>query len=120
MTSDGSVLLHRRDMKAPTSPGLLGIFGGHAEPEDKDSEATARRELSEEISLNIDELKLKHVGEFKYEGVTVNAFMTTVPTEDFEVFEGVGKEKYTMEEALKRDDLTRSARGALEIVSKEK
>ena len=49
---DGRLILHRRDSKAPTSPGMLALFGGHAEPGETPLE-TARRELAEEVSLDV-------------------------------------------------------------------
>ena len=112
-TPEGKVVLHRRDEKAPTSPNLLGLFGGHAE-EDETPEATARRELAEEISLDVTRLTLQQIGKFLLiqdgQEVQFTTYRTIVPTTEFEVYEGVGAEIYSIEEALARQDLTRSTR----------
>lgn len=114
-TTDGRLVLHRRDKKAVTSPNKLGLFGGHAEAHETALE-TARRELAEEISLDVNSLTLDFIAEFEafnsytQQKVHFTTFKSIVPHTDFEVFEGVGLEVYSVEEALKRSDLTDSTR----------
>lgn len=117
-STDGLLVLQRRDDKAATAPNKLGLFGGHTEPHES-PEVTARRELAEETSLDVDALKLEFVTAFraydsdKQQHVHCTAFRTIVPTTQFEVYEGVGLEVYNVEEVLKRDDLTLSAKTAI-------
>ena len=114
-TINGDLVLHRRDNKAPTSPNLLGLFGGHAEPGEL-PEQTAVRELAEEVSLDVSKLDLRFIAEFEIQDSSskkmyhFNTYTAVVPSTDFEVYEGVGSEVYTVEDALSRSDLTRSTR----------
>ena len=68
---------------------------------------------------------LEHVAEFDIkdkaseEMVHFNTYKAIVPTTEFEVHEGVGSEVYTTEDALKRSDLTPSARKTI-VKSQEK
>lgn len=120
-TPDGRVVLHRRDDKAPTSPNMLALFGGHVE-DGEDFETAARRELAEEISLKTTDLNLELVADFemdfpegKYHFVM---YKTVIPTTNFQVYEGAGSEVYTVEEALNQDDLVEEARYTI-IMSQE-
>ncbi len=124
---DGRIVFQRRGIEAPTSAGLLGLFGGHVEPEDTGSQQTIIRELDEEISLDIASLSPQYINSFEYDAdvgkgpnhYKFSAYEVAVPTEKFEVYEGVGSEVYTRDEALTRDDLTISARHILEELVKE-
>lgn len=55
------LIFQRRDADAPTSPSLLGLFGGHMEPDEKDPLEAAYRELDEETSLGLGTVLLTHV-----------------------------------------------------------
>lgn len=113
----GEYVFQRRTNDAPVNPGLLGFFGGHIE-KGEDSDEAVRRELDEETSLDVDALIFKTVEDFivdrEGEEVEYHLYEVTIETMDFEVYEGERAEKYTIEEALKRDDLTSSVRYALQ------
>jgi 8-oxo-dGTP pyrophosphatase MutT (NUDIX family) len=114
----GKIVFQRRGKEAPLSPGKIGLFGGHIEENEHHQEAIVR-ELKEETNLAVD--KLKYIDTFSiptYDGPdkenTYYLYEMEIPNLNFEVFEGVGAEGYSKEEALKRDDLTNSARYSLE------
>ncbi len=110
VTEKNQVVLQRRDNKPSiVSPGKLSLFGGHMEGDESPKEG-AIRELREEISLDVGQLSLEHVCDFSKDGKKYFMFKANIPTTDFEVYEGVGSEIYTMEEALARDDLATPAR----------
>lgn len=114
---DGKVALQRRDAKAPTAPNKLSFFGGHVERGEPPDEAM-RRELNEETSLDIAHLDVQRVGELDLtsEDGTESRFYTyraSIPNADFTVYEGIGTEVYSIEEALARDDIVPSVRYAL-------
>lgn len=124
---DGRIVLQRRDQEAPIFAGMLGFFGGHAEPEDADSKQTIIRELGEETSLDIDTSSLHYINSFEYaadvgKGLNQYKFFVyelTIIAENFDVYEGVGSEVYNRSEVLARDDITISARYTLEKLVKE-
>lgn len=102
----------RRDDKAPTDPNVLALFGGGLEAGETPLQA-AYRELHEETSLLIPIEDLRPEGQFevvsatKPEGRdTVYLFSVTIPDANFEVYEGVGCECYTVEELLARTDVS--------------
>lgn len=119
LTDDDRIILHRRDSSAPTSPDRLGLFGGHANTDETPLEA-AIRELQEETSLDISQLVLEPICDFEItdsasrKSYHFHTYKTIVPSTDFQVFEGRGLEVYTVDEALRRDDLTRSTRITIE------
>ena len=122
---DGRIVMNRRDKDAPTSQNLLSFFGGHIEDGESPLIA-AQRELHEETSIDIDNLKFKH--EFALEipdrkdpskvGIYYNLFSVNIESAEFDVFEGVGSETYTLHDLVKRDDLSFTTRVALEKLSK--
>ena len=118
----GAYVFQRRTEDAPVNAGLLGFFGGHVNEGEGAIEA-ARRELDEETSLQIDELPFTPVDDFVVdrEGEEVEYHLYEVSTEsmDCEVYEGERAEKYTIQEALTRDDLTSSVKYTLEKIAKE-
>lgn len=114
---DGKVILQRRDGKAPFSPNKLALFGGHVEAGEPPDEAM-RRELGEETSLDVARLDMRLVNELNLtsQDGTKSHFYTyqaDVPNADFEVYEGIGAEIYSPDEALVRDDIVPSVRHAL-------
>src|SRR5437868_5622392 len=117
---DSRYVLHRRDKKAAASPGLLGFFGGEIEKNEMPEQA-ALRELSEETSISINEIRLNFLAKYQIPepekstpGVkTFHLFRTEIKDTDFEVLEGVGKEIYHLRDLIKRTDLTPSVRYAV-------
>lgn len=108
---DDKVILQRRDGNTPYCPHMLGLFGGSVETELGENPYQAmRRELTEESSLNVAQLQLGLAVEQKFCGSRFYLFRIIIPTVEFEVKEGAGAEIYSVEEALKRDDTTQSAR----------
>jgi 8-oxo-dGTP pyrophosphatase MutT (NUDIX family) len=115
---NGNLVFQKRGKEAPLSPGKIGLFGGHIE-ENEQHQAAIVRELKEETNLSVD--RLKYIDRFSipaYDGPdkenTYYLYEMEIPNLNFEVFEGVGAEAYSKEEALKREDLTNSARYSLE------
>lgn len=116
---DGVVVLQRRTDDAPANAGLLGHFGGRVETGETFDEAI-RRELSEETSLPVESLVFKPFEVFVIDRdgtqIECHPYDIAIDSADFEVYEGVGAEVYDPGEALKRDDLTLSARHILERI----
>jgi 8-oxo-dGTP pyrophosphatase MutT (NUDIX family) len=108
---DGRVVLQRRDGKARISANLLSSFGGGVEDGEKPEE-TIRRELSEETSLDVSKLNLRPLFDVEWvhpetkEVVSDSIFKASIPSLNFQVFEGVGAEAYSLDELYKRDDIS--------------
>jgi 8-oxo-dGTP pyrophosphatase MutT (NUDIX family) len=114
---DGRLIFQRRGPTAPTSPNLLGLFGGHVEPNEHPDDAV-RRELSEETSLDISKLSFKKLDEAEIDDFRhFYYYISDVNNVDFEVFEGEGLEVYSPAEAASRNDITPSTRKSLEIIN---
>jgi 8-oxo-dGTP pyrophosphatase MutT (NUDIX family) len=120
------LVFQRRDDIAPTSPNMLGFFGGHMEPgEENDPLKAAYRELSEETSLGLGKVPLTFVAEFDIPPAADNyqdgncrtyLFKGKVSSTDFKVYEGIRSEIYTKDEALKRSDLAHVVKYILERI----
>ncbi len=117
LLSDGKIVFQRRTKVAPSSPGLLTLFGGQRGSGETPGQ-TISRELGEETSLDPSKLDIVFLGDYvqigkllgkKYDAL-FHFFQARIPSLDFEVYEGKGAEVYTRNEALKRDDLTDSAK----------
>lgn len=109
---NGHLVVQRRDDNAPTSPNMLGLFGGTVELEETPLDAI-ERELKEETSLDIPKLKLVHeiskitpsnIRKSKMK-VKAHLFSANIDRSDFELYEGVGAEVYEIKKLLKRSDL---------------
>jgi 8-oxo-dGTP pyrophosphatase MutT (NUDIX family) len=124
---DTSLVLQRRDNRAPASPNLLGFFGGKIEPGES-AEAAALRELSEETTIDVKGMKLEFIAKFKIPELEpdhgqpkfFSLFSAHIENADFEVLEGIGLEIYHQGELAKRDDLTPSVRYSLENLLEDK
>ena len=114
---DGRYVFQRRDQQPGLrSAGLLGFFGGGVEKGETFLQA-ALRELGEETSVKATAENLELVADFvgtDEESLHFNIFRLMIEHDDFEVFEGQGKEAYTKDELLSRDDLTISVQTTLE------
>lgn len=108
----------RRDGGAPSSPNLLGLFGGKIEEYDTDADEAIMREIGEETSLDLSRLQFEPLLRCD---VPANEASTGLPTEvnlyrifigdaRFEVFEGKGSEDYTLAEFASREDVAKTLR----------
>ncbi len=107
----GEIVLQRRTDDAPYAPGLLGCFGGAIEGDESPDDAV-RREIGEETSLDPGTLQLT-----KRDVVvvspsddhpatrTLHVYVSPIPAADFEVYEGVAAEVYTVHDLETRDDV---------------
>lgn len=117
-TKDRKYVFQRRTKDAPTSPGKLGFFGGHMEP-GEDKLTAAVRELNEETSLNLTKKDLKFVVTEADDQLAVHLFEVEVGNTDFEVFEGDGKEMYSIKDVMKRKDLSKATSSVLKKIIEE-
>jgi 8-oxo-dGTP pyrophosphatase MutT (NUDIX family) len=119
--SDGTLVLQRRDGDAPRNAHLLTFFGGHMEENEKPLQCV-KRELSEETSLKISELKFKKISvetvAIAAQSIALCVFVVSIPTEDFEVYEGTGAEAYSLKEALQRNDIAQADMQILQKLDK--
>ena len=113
---DGRLVFQRRGAEAPTSPNLLGLFGGHVENQETADDAVVR-ELREETSLDVSKLKFKKLGASDIDNRQFFFYQTDIKDAGFEVYEGERAEIYSDVEAASRDDLTKSSRMALELLN---
>ncbi len=120
-----NVYLQRRD----TVPGLpysgeLAIFGGHVDDGEEFIDA-AVRELGEETDLGIREADLTRLDEYHLppdtpEGIPERhyaVYMHELSETDFEVYEGVGYEVYSIEQVQAMLDAGKLGQGALEALA---
>ena len=117
---DGDLVFQRRPKYHWLNGGMLGLFGGHLEPEDNlDPETALWRELVEETTLDIGQLAIKRACSFmmpkKYMMADLWYHMhhIIIPSDDFEVKDGPGKEIYPVQGILQRRDLEPAIRYAL-------
>ncbi len=118
-------IFQRRTSDAPTSPGLLGLFGGHRESSDGTVLEAVQRELGEETSLNLTKDDFLYITAERETspsgegGRQYHLFLAKVSDVDFEIFEGAGKEVYSLDEAITRSDIASGARLLIEKVIRE-
>lgn len=98
------ILLQHRTDDAPTWPGQWGLFGGGEEPEDGgNSVVTWRRELCEELGVDLDPNTVVALGVGQGWNGTPHHFFACpwpAPTLDFVLGEGQGIAWMRLEEAL--------------------
>lgn len=104
VTPDGRFLLQHRDASAPAYPNVWGFFGGGIK-EGETPEAAMRREIREELSLEITEAERLHAWEYEIPELrrfgTIHLFIAPFPGFDaLEQREGDGFALATPEEAL--------------------
>lgn len=129
ITDEGKVILQQRDNNPGiVNPGLISIFGGTIKIGDS-LEQGLRRELLEELELDIELLTVKKLDTFmktkELDGLDweINVYIVNdIKPEKLKVHEGVGFVCDYAEELLKLDKLTRITRLALQsyIESKTK
>ena len=66
-----------------------------------------RREMSEETSLHVKDLKISYVGTYanKRKNANMSLYIAHILSADFKIFEGEREEVYGLDEALDRHDL---------------
>jgi 8-oxo-dGTP diphosphatase len=111
---------HRDNKPGIASPGLFAGFGGALETGEIPLQA-ARRELSEETSLDIDKMKFKELGiiDLTDQGLGIRyTYIADITDSDFEVFEGQGKVQLSKDEitSLGADKFATSTWEALKLV----
>jgi len=111
--ADSNILVfQRRDNKAPTDPDVLGLFGGSIE-EGEDPSDAAQREFGEETSLRLELDQFHLLAETSMPTASGDAkvylFAVQIPDEPFEVYEGIGYERYSKSEFLARTDISKGA-----------
>lgn len=119
-TSDKRFIFQRREAKRGiANPGLLSVFGGTVNEQERPIDA-AQRELMEETGLRVHKSAFVGVKTIAY---SVNNYecmldhyfiVENVDPSSLVIREGVGVEIYTREEVLDRDDLTRAPKSLLE------
>lgn len=108
--TSGKLVMQRRDAHAPTNPNKLGLFSGFVKRGEK-PEKRIRLELAEETSLDVTQLDIRPLFTMDIKGQNdnpdnrVHVFRAGIGDRQFKVFEGIGSERYRLEEALVRDDL---------------
>ena len=114
---DGRFIFQRRTKDAPVNAGLLGFFGGRIE-EGESADQAVRRETGEETSLDTNELTFvpKETFSVEREGELVEYCLYEVAIADnnFDVYEGVRAEAYSLDEVITRSDLTSSVKYVVE------
>lgn len=99
---------HRDNKPTIASPGLFAGFGGAIESGETPLQA-AKRELTEETSLDVSKLKFKPLGtiDFSDQGLGIrHAYVANFTDTDFNVYEGQGKVCFSKDE-LRGADLTK-------------
>lgn len=121
VTPEGKVILQQRDNNPKiVNAGLISMFGGTLKTADSIKEGL-KRELLEELELNIDSYSVKELGVFyktkEVDGVDweVNVFtIENVSPKNLKLHEGKGLICDYPRELLKNNKLTRITRLALE------
>jgi 8-oxo-dGTP pyrophosphatase MutT (NUDIX family) len=121
VTNEGKIILQQRDSDPGiVNPGLISIFGGTIKTKDS-LEQGLRRELLEELELNIDNLSTTKLGTFlktkELDGLdwVINVYVIkNVKPENLKIHEGKGYVCDFPEELLKLDKLTRITRLVLQ------
>lgn len=108
-TEAGTYLLQERDHNTNVNPGRIGPFGGGLE-EGEDIYECAKRELFEELVLDLDITKLVDIGAFAGRiepGVYIQMFLAKdIDKSTLRLQEGKSIVELSFEEALQNDVVT--------------
>lgn len=121
---DGKSAFQRRTDDAPVSPGLLSFFGGHIEAGETPHDAIVR-EINEETSLDLKHGDFKKLLTVKFDprGASkekeYTLFVADTNSENFEVYEGEGREVYSIDELLQRDDVAPGTIYVIQLAKEE-
>ncbi len=110
---DGRLVFQRRDGNTKVSPNKVGFFGGKIEQGETPLEAIVR-EIGEETSLSVTPEQFTKVATYESSEKRYHMFKMDIKDVDFEVYEGIGFEVYTLEQIMKRTDTTHALQIAKE------
>lgn len=112
------LVVQRRDNNAPTSPNMIGFFGGNIEPGESPEEAMIR-EIGEETNLQLTIGDITKIASITSDQVDVHIFQAQIPAPPSEVYEGIGYELHYLQELLTRSDIAHIAQLTLQELRKE-
>jgi leucyl-tRNA synthetase len=121
-TKDGKFLFQRRDNNTDRNPGMLAFFGGGIEGNESTIE-TLRREIKEEINIDIDEnyILLNKLESYNFPGKWLDIFLVNgINEENIKLGEGEAIERLSLSEALKRDDVTLFTKNVIKYLLEKK
>lgn len=108
-TQDGTFLLQQRDHNAKTTPGRITPFGGGLE-DAEDVYVCAKRELFEELTLELQDDDLRDIGVFPscaQPGISIQMFLVEgVDISLLTLQEGEAIVEMSPEEVLKNEKVT--------------
>jgi leucyl-tRNA synthetase len=124
-TKDGKFLFQRRDKNTDRNPGMLAFFGGGIEDVDnKDTKETLKREIKEELNLQIKDGNfslMNKIGSINSPGKFLDIFyVKNVDEENMKLGEGEAIEKLDLAEALKKDDVTQFTKEVIKYLLEKK
>ena len=117
---DGRFVFNRRAEDDPQAGGRIGLFGGGVKPGEGSSDAL-RRELTEESTLTLGDLVLRHISHIDFpaseseghgEG-SADVYLIDIPSDNFDVREGGAVVTLGYEEAISHPDLASQLRALL-------
>ncbi len=121
-TKDGKFLFQRRDNKTDRNPGMLAFFGGGIDGSEN-TEETLKREIKEELNIEIknDFVLLNKLESHNFPGKFLDIFyVRNIDEENIKLGEGEAIEKYSLTEALNRDDVTPFTKNAIRYLLEKK
>jgi mutator protein MutT len=109
--SNGEVLLHLRDEKAPINPNKWGLLGGHID-EGETAEETIIREMKEEIEVDLENLKKIEVFYLDDYNIEMHLFVAplSIEVDEINLHEGKEIKFFDVNKALVELDLSQFAR----------
>lgn len=123
---DGRWVMQRRTPDAPTDASLLSFFGGKIEDGETPEQGFVR-EIGEETSIDLKQYGYSPAIEFEIPNYAKNGrtlkiwlYWVSIPTADFEVYEGTRAEAHQPADLAKRSDISAATAKALQIVTEKK
>lgn len=108
-TPEGKFIFQKRDHNTDRNPGKIAPFGGGVE-KGESFEACLKRELKEEINLELDLAKVFSIGKIESHSLPGNFinlyYISGISAKNLKVDEGDGLIELSLDEALKNEKLT--------------